>query len=958
MPTVVRMRNKPLGQKVNLVTKKQTTITTPTAQQQTAPAQQHGVKSAIALAHDQALMNLQQSNLIVKTMLDATFGCMTFLRGLLPDGNFEDVHIAAPNPGLTPLPGSGRDARAENGDASAPPASQMSVASQGGVNGGESQSKHGKGLRIKKIKRGYSTEADKLLDWINLTSKDGGVIEAVEKQYLKSCVFAVYLDPEDPTNLVEALTINFYYPEIGNSGTRIPQFDIEDSIQNLRIGGTAGLMIGGSGTGERAALGDSRTGNDGMRLRTIGEVKKAIKKLVKSLIITCQSLGELPTRRWVTMRLHYLDGTPADYEPPFFVSADTEQDLHFGTKNSAQIPDKTSVGHLETGFHSMSLKLTSIADYLPRVLDVQEEENCYGGFSSGTDASHNLGKRRRAEETVQRSDAAKRRVIWNALEAVEDRADIDPAYQDAEGEPDSQIPTKLPQSPSSRPTGIRQADGMIIPYSTPLASTAPKRAAVPAKDVRSSQLEPTYVSRDRENIGGATQATQATQELDWPMENERREEERSARANQPNMENDMMDMQSDQSNGGKTVAAEDSIGSFSHSQNNKSNGAEGRDIAQSKADQDSPGGASEMETNQKNAKSKKSKAKYQTCPCAAKKEDEVMVQCEDCVTWYHIPCAGTQYYLDWVSSYLEEKDLPDKFYCIVCKMKAAGHFSKAKIDEVQSYLPSLTLERRALKKIYKKTKFDSKHMTRMMTDIGCDANDFRRLVERLLELGFIKKVATYTTRNGKKTTTHVYHAQVEACDMKRYTEYFEPGGEIELKAVGITADMLTRNYAVQAQKSKKVASSPEKNGQGKENVAPQTQKTRNTAPKTLPLATAPAMEQTKSTGKGAEVETAKEITPRIQGPAATRTEVPRLTIPLPKIKPRQKPGNQPITGQSKASGLKALFRTAASVMMQPPVEEEDRIDGAIQNPQASKDGGAGSRGNRASAPEEDVDMGV
>lgn len=64
------------------------------------------------------------------------------------------------------------------------------------------------------------------------------------------------------------------------------------------------------------------------------------------------------------------------------------------------------------GERSMSLKLTSIADYLPRVLDVLQEEDCYGGFSSATDASHNLGKRRRAEETVQRSDAAKRRVIW------------------------------------------------------------------------------------------------------------------------------------------------------------------------------------------------------------------------------------------------------------------------------------------------------------------------------------------------------------------------------------------------------------------------------------------------------------------------------------------------------------------------------------------------------------------
>ena len=116
---------------------------------------------------------------------------------------------------------------------------------------------------------------------------------------------------------MEALTINFYYPEIGNSGIRIPQFDIEDSIQNLRIGGTAGLL-GDGGAGGVAQTTDSGRGNDGQRLRTIGEVKKAIKvcleyrvvilrkccslnpptlqKLVKSLIITCQSLGELPSK--------------------------------------------------------------------------------------------------------------------------------------------------------------------------------------------------------------------------------------------------------------------------------------------------------------------------------------------------------------------------------------------------------------------------------------------------------------------------------------------------------------------------------------------------------------------------------------------------------------------------------------------------------------------------------------
>lgn len=36
----------------------------------------------------------------------------------------------------------------------------------------------------------------------------------------------------------------------------------------------------------------------------------------------------------------------------------------------------------------------------------------------------------------------------------------------------------------------------------------------------------------------------------------------------------------------------------------------------------------------------KEQAAYQMCPCAANTEDEVMVQCEGCSVWYHIPCAG------------------------------------------------------------------------------------------------------------------------------------------------------------------------------------------------------------------------------------------------------------------------------------------------------------------------------
>lgn len=49
-------------------------------------------------------------------------------------------------------------------------------------------------------------------------------------------------------------------------------------------------------------------------------------------------------------------------------------------------------------------------------------------------------------------------------------------------------------------------------------------------------------------------------------------------------------------------------------------------------------------------------------------------------------------------------------------MVSAGHFSDNKMSEARSYLPSLTLERRALKKMYNKMKFES--IYNMQQEIG------------------------------------------------------------------------------------------------------------------------------------------------------------------------------------------------------------------------------------------------
>jgi hypothetical protein len=69
-----------------------------------------------------------------------------------------------------------------------------------------------------------------------------------------------------------------------------------------------------------------------------------------------------------------------------------------------------------------------------------------------------------------------------------------------------------------------------------------------------------------------------------------------------------------------------------------------------------------------------------------------------------------------LSRYLAEADLPDKYECIICRLELAGKVSAEEIANVRNYLPTLTLERRALKKMYKKTKFENVH--NMQREVG------------------------------------------------------------------------------------------------------------------------------------------------------------------------------------------------------------------------------------------------
>jgi hypothetical protein len=61
-------------------------------------------------------------------------------------------------------------------------------------------------------------------------------------------------------------------------------------------------------------------------------------------------------RRYATFKLFYTDKTPADYEPQHFRPGDVDADkFFFTTHGTKEVPEKFSVGQLETGHHAYAI---------------------------------------------------------------------------------------------------------------------------------------------------------------------------------------------------------------------------------------------------------------------------------------------------------------------------------------------------------------------------------------------------------------------------------------------------------------------------------------------------------------------------------------------------------------------------------------------------------------------------
>ncbi|XP_017692989.1 PREDICTED: HORMA domain-containing protein 2 isoform X1 [Lepidothrix coronata] len=144
-----------------------------------------------------------------------------------------------------------------------------------------------------------------------------GCFDALEKQYLRIAVLAIYTNPKEPEVVTELYEFKFKYKK------KVPQMDISSNHREF----VTGLCS--------------------------EDIKQASRLLLRKLYLLMQNLGPLPNDITLTMKLlYYNDVTPKDYQPPGFKEDASPGDLLFGGD-----PVNLRVGSVSTDFHLMKVRV-------------------------------------------------------------------------------------------------------------------------------------------------------------------------------------------------------------------------------------------------------------------------------------------------------------------------------------------------------------------------------------------------------------------------------------------------------------------------------------------------------------------------------------------------------------------------------------------------------------------------
>ncbi|KAG1890749.1 HORMA domain-containing protein [Suillus subluteus] len=417
------------------------------------------MQRTVANTETQTISN-KQSLECVQTLLKAGLGCIAYLRGLLPAENFGEY-------GTTGLKISG--------------------------------------VTIMTLNRGFTNEGDRIIDYL-----ENGIFEAIDKQYLRKVIFGIYLDSKDPNkfvnfslrlllgsltgyshSIVEAYTFNFHYHKLPGSRTAIPIMTLGDQLSKMSLARPDPVS-------EALKKG---------QIPTLGEVKRSVKAMIKSLITTINQMENLPKNRYGNFKLFFNEDAPDDYQPPHFQAADAEANRWFFTTHATgEVPERTSIGQVNAGWHGLDMKVVSVSSYLP---SISEDNNApFAGITSHTAPRLTPVEeaRIRVEDAqLQKKDALERNIVWSVDED-----------EDAEGEmviDEGIVLSRFGGDVVMAPVGIRSEDGGVQTF--PQVNVTSSRALAQydgmpeSTPIRVGDLNITKAARDIEE----TQQIPPTQEI-------------------------------------------------------------------------------------------------------------------------------------------------------------------------------------------------------------------------------------------------------------------------------------------------------------------------------------------------------------------------------------------------------------------------------------------------------------
>ncbi|GAA5843567.1 hypothetical protein JCM5353_007487 [Sporobolomyces roseus] len=698
------------------------------------------------------VITIQSSLTHVKTLLDAGIGCIAYLRGLFPEDSFSDAVILAPRPPDTRGKGKGKEDKPST-------------------------------VRVKRLKRGASGEGDKLLNYIEV-----GASEALEKGYLHQLIFAIYLDPDEPSNLVESYTFTFTY-ETDSEGKRHPEMKVHDQMQSMILTSTF--------TREEP--------------RKEGEVKRQVQQLIKNLITSTQLLDELPRHRFINVRLHYTDDTPEDYEPPHFQPKDANvPDYTITTPSINDLPETSTLGGMETGYHGVALHTLSIAHVL---------QTSYDDTISKDEAT-----------TRNQEESRLRPVVWNAQTLVESVTDEDQSmilpqpigvkdFSHSEQQGGVVLDLQIVSDPERQDlTDLRKRVGLEMSEEKAVLARgemesqvldsnlddneilrraiAATNKTIPKEDESFTQEAP-VVNRQhsfhppvlefwqpqgpaQEVENNSFQQRERNEEEDVKM-NERIELERAETLTQRKqdrrgdgqsgmVESQLLDFS--QRPGGPLYESNDTI--INESSKRADESAKNQDTIQTVDTQSvGQGKSGKMKSG---GRTQRKVGEGELCECGDPSETGGMVCCSSCDQWRHNVCYG---YDDAGES------LPDIFECYRCRAHTAEldailEETKTREGEIKhalTDLQSLALFRRAIQTIWEDEILDSKELGKI---IGIDSTTASQILKRLKQEEFIieqtarKNSRSKTVKKTVKKPVFIVNKSPEQIKYKD-SNYFSPG---------------------------------------------------------------------------------------------------------------------------------------------------------------------------------------